>query len=154
MSAAMTKKAWVFGLLLLPAAACPEPQKHSQYAQLVYDLNVLHTWDPSSKARGQYPYDQIMGCPPEMDHALAGAIADERPTAVYDRISGRTVVVGDVAFMMLLERMGWKWEAFYKDGVFLSTQLPNPIFCLKWDPGARGRVRARVLSLLPPLEDE
>jgi len=152
MSAAMTKKAWAVGLLLA-ATGCPEPAKHNQFAQLVYDLNVLHTWDPSSKARGQYPYDQIMGCPAEMDHSLAAAVTDERPTAIYDRISGRTALVGDVAFLMLLERLGLKWEAFYKDGVFLSTQLPNPVFCLKWDPGARGRVRNRLLALLPPLEE-
>jgi hypothetical protein len=140
--------------LLLALAGCTEPSKQGQFVQLVYDLNNLHAWDPGRKAQGQYPYDQIMGSPPVIDHSLAAAITDERPTAIYDRPSGRTVLVGDVAFMMLLERLGWKWEAFYKEGVFLSTQLPNPIFCLKWDPGARGRVKLKILSLLPPLDEE
>jgi hypothetical protein len=144
----------VVALLLGALPGCQEPSKKGQFAQLVYDLNILHTWDPGRKAQGHYPYDQIMGCPPEVDHALAAAVADERPTAIHDRISGRTALVGDVAFMMILERLSLKWEAFYKDGVFLSTQLPNPIFCLKWDPGARSRVRTRLLALLPPLDDE
>jgi len=147
-------RTWGVVILLSVLAACQEPSKKGQFAQLVYDLNVLHTWDPGRKAQGQYPFDQIMGCPADVDHALAAAVADERPTAIYDRVSGRTALVGDVAFMILLERLSLKWDVFYKDGVFLSTQLPNPIFCLNWDPGARGRVRARLLELLPPLDEE
>jgi hypothetical protein len=142
------------GLLwLMAAVGCPEPSKNAQLGQLVYDLNNLHTWDPTLKAQGQYPYDAILTCPPDIDHALAGAITDERPTAIHDRISGRTATVGDVAFLMILERKGLKWEDFYKQGVFMSTALPNPIHCLKWDPGARARVRAKIVELLPPLED-
>ncbi len=146
------RHAWAF--LLLTAATCNEPSKRGQLGQLVFDLNNLHTWDPVRKAQGQYPYDAIMGCPPDIDHALAASLTDERPTAIHDRIANRTVVVGDVCFFLLLDRLNLKWEAFYKEGVFLSTQLPNPVFCLKWDPGARARVRARILTLLPPLEEE
>ena len=73
---------------------------------------------------------------------------------IADRVSGRTVPVGDVAFLMLLDRLKLKWEAFYPDGVFISTQLPNQVFCVKWDPGARARVRARIQDALPPLEEE
>ena len=148
----MARTARTLGLLLA-LGGCMEPSKQGQFQQLVYDLNVLHTWDEARKAQGQYPYDQIMGCPVDVDHALAAHITDERPTAIYDRVSGRTVLVGDVAFLILLDRLGLQWEAFYKDGVFQSTQLPNPVFCLKWDPGARARVRARMAELLPPLEE-
>jgi hypothetical protein len=143
------------GVLLLAAlTGCMEPSKRAQLGQLVFDLNVLHSWDPGRKAQGQYPYDAIMSCPPDIDHALAAAVTDERPTAIYDVDSQRTALVGDVSFLMLLDRLGLKWESFYKQGVFMSTALPNPVFCLKWDPGARARVRAKLLEILPPLEEE
>jgi hypothetical protein len=150
----MVKKAWALGLLLA-VVGCPEPSTRGRMVQLVFDLNNLHTWEEGRKAQGQYPYDAIMGCPPpEVDHALAAALTDERPTAIHDRVAGRTVPVGDICFLMLLERHNLKWETFYPDGLFISSQLPNKVFCLRWDPGARGRVRARMLTIIPPLEEE
>jgi hypothetical protein len=154
MRGSMLRKAWAV-VPLLALAGCPEPNTRGRMAQLVWDLNNLHTWEEGRKAQGQYPYDAILGCPPpEIDHALAAALTDERPTAIHDRVAGRTVPVGDLCFLILLERLNLKWETFYNDGVFISSQLPNKVFCLKWDPGARARVRTHFQKLLPPLDEE
>lgn len=146
-------RTWGVAALLLALTACSEPEKQNQFTQLVYDLNVLRTWDNVRKAQGQYPYDQIMGCPPDVNPSLTAAITDERDTAIYDEVTKRTVKVGDVAFLMILDRLGLDWKSFNKDGVFISS-LPNRIFGFQWDPGARHRVRNRILALLPPPEEE
>jgi len=33
--------------------------------------------------------------------------------------------------------------------VFISTVLPNPVFCIKWDRTAKIRVQAKFAQLLP-----
>jgi hypothetical protein len=137
-----------FGLL-----GCPEPSKQGQYEQIVSSIQYLHSWDPGKEAEGQFAYDAIMGSDDHILYPLVGRLTDETPTAIHDRIAGRTVVVGDVAFLLLLKRMNKKWEDFAEDGVFMSKLLPNPIFGLKFDPGARARVKARFIPMLPTMEE-
>ena len=49
----------------------------------------------------------------------------------------------------------WLWrgiavpyQGFAKEGVFVSTALPNPIYCIKWDRQTKFRVQARFLQIL------
>ena len=144
-------------LLLLTApllASClSEPSKLGQYERIVSSLRFLHSWDPQKEGAGQFSYDAAMGSDEGIDHVLAAHIIDEEPTAIHDRIADRTATVGDAAFFILLRRTGMKWQDFSDHGVFISSQLPNPIFCIRWDPGARTRVRNKFLELLPdPLD--
>jgi hypothetical protein len=49
---------------------------------------------------------------------------------------------------MLLELTKHKWQEFSKDGLFVSTLLPNPVFCIKWDRPAKFKVQARFREML------
>lgn len=138
---------------LLALSCFGEPSKRGQYEQIVSSLRFLHTWDPHKEGAGQFPYDAAMSSDEGIDHVLAARIPDEEPTAIHDRIADRTATVGDVAFFILLRRTNMKWQDFSDLGVFVSSQLPNPIFCIKWDPGARQRVRNKFLELLPDPEE-
>ncbi len=136
--------------LLVLAAGCFEPPKAGQMAQAVSGLAHLYAWDPSTQARGQYAYDAVMSWGPEILPALVAHIPDETPTAIHDAFSGRTVVVGDVCFLMALQLSGRRWQEFYDDGVFVSTALENPVFCVRWNGRpSRLKVQARFGSLLP-----
>ncbi len=131
------------------AAGCMEPPKHGQMEQAVTGLAHLHTWDPANQARGQYAYDAVMSWGAEILPVLVAHITDETPTAVYDEISGRNAVVGDVCFLMALQISSRNWREFYEDGVFVSTALENPLFCIHWkDRASRLRVQARFRRIL------
>jgi len=136
---------------LLLLSGCMEPPKHGQMVQAISGLAHLHSWDPSTQARGQYAYDAVMSWGPEILPALVAAIPDETPTAIHDEVSGRTVVVGDVCFLMALQLANRSWEDFYDDGVFISSKtLDNPVFCIRWkERAARFRVQARFRTFLP-----
>jgi hypothetical protein len=139
--------------LLVLAAGCTEPPKTGQMVQTISGLAHLHSWDPTTQGRGQYAYDAVMGWGPEIVPSLVATITDETPTAIHDDLSGRTVPVGDVCFLMALQISGHRWEEFFDDGVFVSTALENPIFCIRWkDRASRFRVQSRFFSLLPPPE--
>ncbi|HYF01703.1 MAG TPA: hypothetical protein VEJ18_22470, partial [Planctomycetota bacterium] len=129
--------------------SCAEPSKRGQYEQIVSSLRFMHIWDPQKEGAGHFAYDAAMSSDEGIDHVLAARITDEEPTAIHDRIAERTAKVGDVAFFILLRRTNMKWQDFSDYGVFVSSQLPNPIFCIKWDPGARMKVRNKFLELLP-----
>lgn len=115
---------------------------------LVSDLASIHLWDPAMQGKGQYAYDAVMGYGSEILPVLADHLVDETPTAIYDEVSKRNPKLSDVAFFMLLELTKHKWQEFSKEGVFVSTALPNPIFCLKWDRASKFKVRARFRELL------
>jgi len=136
--------------LLLPAASCIEPPKHGQMEQAISGLAHLHSWDPGTQARGQYAYDAVMSWGPEILPALVAHLTDETPTAIRDEISGRTVVVGDVCFLLALQISGHSWKEFYDDGVFISTALENTLFCIRWnDRASRFKVQSRFRKFLP-----
>ena len=139
-------------ILLLGLAGCPEPPKGQKMEQAVSGLEHLHAWDPKTEAKGQYAYDAVMGWGPEIRFVLALHLTDETQTAIYEPLTQRNPVVGDVCFLMLLRLTGLPWQQFSGEGVFLSTALPNPVFCLKWDPGARLRVQRKFFEILPPPE--
>ena len=140
-------------ILAFALVGCPEPSKVARYEQVVTGLQYLHSWDPVREAEGQFAYDAVMGSDDHVLFSLTNHITDETPTAIHDRIANRTVVVGDVCFLLLLKKMNKKWEDFSQAGVFQSKLLPNPVFGLKWDPGARARVKQMFLPLLPSVEE-
>jgi hypothetical protein len=53
---------------------------------------------------------------------------------------------------MLLQLTKMKWEDFSKEGVFVSSALPNPVFCIKWDRAAKFKVQARFTKIVEELE--
>lgn len=139
--------------VLLLMAGCAEPPKTGQMEQAISGLEHLHSWDPVMQGRGQYAYDAVLSWGPEILPLLVEHISDETPTAIHDDFSGRTAKVGDVCFLIALRLSGRRWEEFYDDGVFISTALENPIFCIRWnDRAARLRVQARFRSLLAKKE--
>jgi hypothetical protein len=140
-------------VLIASLAGCMEPPKGAMREQAVRGLADLHTWDVAMGGKGQYAYDAVMQWGPEIHFTLALHVTDETPTAIYEPLTQRNPVVGDLCFLMLLQLRGLPWQQFSGEGVFLSTALPNPVFCLKWDPGARLRVQRKLLEIIPPPED-
>jgi hypothetical protein len=138
--------------LLLLFASCAEPPKRAQYEQIASSIQYMHFWDPVREGEGHFAYDAAMGSDDRILHPLVMRLTDETPTAIHDQIADRTVKVGDVCFFLLLKRLNKKWQDFSDHGVFVSTQLPNPIFCIRWDEGARARLKAHLLRTLPPPE--
>ncbi len=143
-------------LILLGGAACQEPPKTGKMLHVVRGLVDLHTWDPATEGLGQYGYDAVMGAGPEVLLSLAAYLTDETPTALYDRVFEIRVSLGDVCFHMLLKLTGLKKELFLEDGAFVSSQLPNPIFCIRWKDGmaSRRKAQARFLKLLIPPDSD
>ncbi|HLY11641.1 MAG TPA: hypothetical protein VKW04_20240 [Planctomycetota bacterium] len=128
-------------VLLALAAGCQEPPKTAQMDDRVTQLCNLHLWDRYMQAKGNVVYDSVMSYGPEIWPILVDHLADETPTAIEDEMSGRIPKVCDVALLMLLELTKKRWEEFSADGLFISTALPNPIFCIKWDREGKLKVR-------------
>lgn len=142
-------------LAALVLASCQEPPKSGQMDLVVRALADLHAWDPSTEAQGQASYDAVLGWGKEIWPFLVAHLTDETPTMLYDRAFDITVAVGDVCFFMLLRMMGLNWKEFFEDGAFMTSLLPNPIFCVRWkEPSlvSRRRVQAHFVRLLPPPE--
>ncbi|MFN3486135.1 MAG: hypothetical protein ACK44W_11720 [Planctomycetota bacterium] len=141
-------RGWVV-LACVAAASCMEPSKAGQVELAVRGLADLHTWDPVRQGQGQYAYDVLMSSDPaDVIPALVAHLTDETPTAIHDRILDLRPAVGDVCLLMLLDLTKISWREFLDDGLFISTQLPNPVFCIRWDTAARRRVQARFAKLL------
>ncbi len=139
-------------MVLLVLAGCLEPPKTNQMEQAVSGLADLHRWDPGTQARGQLAYDAVMGWGPEIWPHLAAHLTDETPTAIHEELYGITPVVGDICFLMLLQLTRRNCEDFSDDGVYLSRQIPNPAFCVRWKdpaPVSRKRVQEHFFRLLP-----
>lgn len=135
-------------VLFLWSGGCQEPPKTGQMDDIVRGLAHLHEWDPAMQGRGHYAYDAVMGYGPDILPVLISHLTDETPTAIYEEVSQRQAKVADAAFLMLLQLTKHKWQDFSKEGVFVSTVLPNPIFCIKWDRQAKFKVQARFLKIL------
>jgi hypothetical protein len=130
--------------LALPAAlGCPEPPKTAQMDDQVTHLCNLQNWDQYMQAKGNPIYDSVMSYGPDIWPIMVDHLADETPTAIEDQMSGRVPKVCDVVLLMLLELTALKWQYFAKDGLFISTALPNPVYCIKWDRETKLKVRRR-----------
>jgi len=139
----------ITAMAILAAAGCSEPPRANQYEEIVSSLADLQKWDPVMQARGHYAYDRVVGSGPKILPALVAHLTDETPTAIYEEVTRRNPKVCDVTFLILLTVTKSKWEDFAQEGVFVSTVLPNPVFCIKWDRAAKIRVQAKFAQLLP-----
>jgi len=147
------KTAVMFAGVLLLSAGCQEPPRTGQMDSLVAGLAHLHEWDVAMQGRGQYAYDAVMGYGKDILPVLAAHLTDDTPTAIYDKMSDRNPKVSDAAFLMLLSLTKHRWQDFSREGVFVSTALPNPIFCIKWDREAKFKVQARFLQVIQDMEN-
>lgn len=131
------------------AAGCMEPSKWPQMEKAISGLEHLHSWDPVTRGQGQYGYEAVISWGPEIIPALVAHLTDETRTAIQEPTWDIPVRVGDVCLLILLDMTRTTWQQFDEDGLFISTQLPNPVFCIRWkDAGARARVQARFRKLL------
>jgi hypothetical protein len=143
----------VLAAFLLTASTCNEPPRVAQMEDLVSGLAHLHTWDVHMQGKGHYAYDAVMGYGKEIFPVLVAHLTDETPTAIHDKMSDRNPKVCDAVFLMLLELTKARWQDFSKEGVFVSTVLPNPIYCVKWDRAAKFKVQAKFREVLEALEN-
>jgi hypothetical protein len=134
--------------VVLALAACQEPPRTGQMDDLVSGLAHLHEWDPAMQGKGHYAYDAVMGYGPDILPVMAAHLTDDTPTAIREELSDRTAKVSDVVFLMMLQLTKHKWQDFAGEGVFVSTALPNPVFCIKWSREARFKVQAKFLQFL------
>jgi hypothetical protein len=133
-------------LLLLPLpvqTGCQEPPKLAMMDNMVSNLCNLRSWDRYMQGKGNLTYDSVMGYGPEIYPIMVDHLTDETPTAIEDEMSGRTPKVCDAVLLMLLELMHKKWQDFSSDGLFISTALPDPIYCIKWDRETKFKVQIR-----------
>jgi hypothetical protein len=138
-------------LTALALASCVvEPPKTGQMEAAIQGLSDLHKWDPVEQGKGFPAYDAVVGSGPDILHLLVEHLTDEKPTAIYDRLLDLKPNVGDVCLLILLRMTGLKWQEFLQDGLFISTQLDNPLLCIRWDRAARTKVQARFRQILPP----
>jgi hypothetical protein len=131
---------------------CQEPPRTGQMDDLVSGLAHLHEWDAAMQARGHYAYDRVMAYGPEILPVLVAHLTDETPTAIYEKVSQRNPSVADATFLILLQLTKHRWQDFANEGVFISTVLPNPIFCIKWDRETKFKVQARFMKLVEELK--
>src|SRR6185295_16793612 len=139
----------IAALGILGLAGCKEPPRANQYEEIVASLALLQKWDAVMQARGHFAYDRVMGSGPEILPWLVAHLTDETPTAIYEEVTQRNPKVCDVTFLMLLTLTKTKWEDYPQEGVFVSSALPNPVFCIKWDRAAKIRVQAKFAQNLP-----
>jgi hypothetical protein len=141
-------KAFACALVLAAGFGCMEPPQTNKIEDYLSGLADLHTWDKDRMGKGLLSFDAVMGWGPEIWPQLINRLTDDTPTKIYDEMSGRTAKISDVVFLMLLELFHKRWQDFSADGVFVSTALPNPVFCIKWDRPAKFKVKAHFLELL------
>src|SRR5258708_28331774 len=142
-------------LLACPlVTGCPEPPKIAQMDDMVASLNTLRIWDRYMQGKGNLSYDSVMGYGPDILPVLIDHLSDESVTAIEDEMSGRVPKVCDVVLLMLLELMHKKWQDFAVDGLFISTALPNPVYCIKWDRETKFKVQIRFRYFLEHPEEK
>jgi hypothetical protein len=139
----------VVAVLLLGALGCAEPPRGNQYDEIVSSLAHISKWDPIMQARGHYAYDRVVGAGPGILPALVAHLTDETPTAIYEEVTKRNPKVCDLSFLILLTVTKNRWQDFASEGVFVSTVLDNPVYCIKWDRAAKVRVQAKFATLIP-----
>jgi len=140
----------IAGLVVAGLAGCAEPPRANQYEEIVSSLAHLQKWDAVMQGRGHYAYDRVVGAGPEILPTLIAHLTDETPTAIYEEVTQRNPKVCDVSLLILLTVTKRSWEEFRSEGLFVSTVLPNPVYCIKWDRATKVRVQAKFGSLIPP----
>jgi hypothetical protein len=133
--------------LVLGALGCAEPPRANQYDEIVSSLAHVSKWDPVMQARGHYAYDRVVGAGPDILPALVAHLTDETPTAIYEEVTRRNPKVCDLSFLILLTVTKMRWQDFASEGVFVSTALDNPVYCIKWDRVAKIKVQAKFAEL-------
>ena len=142
-------------LLSLPLVpGCQEPPKTAAMDDKVTNLCNLRLWDANMQGKGNLYYDSVMGYGADIYPVMVDHLTDENVTAIYDEMSGRNPKVCDLVLLMLLELTHKKWEDFSGDGLFISTALPNPVFCIKWDRQTKMKVQFHFKKVVETLEDE
>ncbi len=135
----------VWWILLL--AAC-EPGKRHEAEDFTRGLQDVHEWDPSRQAAGFYAYDEILRLGEEAVPVLVDHLLDETATKIMAMAHITIPNVGDVCFHILLRLYGMRAEDFAAEGVVVLPQIANPIFAVRFDPGARLKVQARFRKTL------
>jgi len=142
-------------LLAFPlVTGCPEPPKLAQMDDMVANLCNLRIWDRYMQGKGNLSYDSVMGYGPDIYPVMIDHLTDETVTAIEDEMSGRVPKICDVVLLMLLELMHKKWQDFAVDGLFISTALPNPVYCIKWDRETKFKVQIRFRYFLEHPEEK
>ncbi|GEM_PF-3973587 len=134
-------------LLLLLVVGC-EPSRQNRAEDFARGLADVHRWDPLRQAQGFYAYDELMRLGDEAIPALLARLTDDTQTRIMDHAHIAVPVVGDVCFQMLLKLTGMRAEEFASDGVVVLREIENPIFAVRFDPGARLRVQKRFRKLV------
>lgn len=145
-------RAWAAAAVLSAAGCVFEPPKTGQMELAVRALADLHVWETGAQALGQPSYNTVLSYGAEIWPHLVDHLIDETPTLLYEPNFGIRATVGDVCLLFLLRLTAIKWQVFSEDKLFISTQLPNEIFCVRWDSACRARVRdrfRRILNLAP-----
>jgi hypothetical protein len=128
-------------------AAC-EPGKRHEAEDFVRGLQDVHQWHPTRQAAGFYAYDEIFRLGEEALPVLVDHLLDETPTKIMEMAHITVPTVGDVCFHILLRLYGMKAEDLAAEGVVVLPQIGNPIFAVRFDPGARLKVQARFRKTL------
>ena len=114
-------------------------------ARMVEELRFVHQWDRVTGADRSGAYHGLMALGEDAYESLARAILDKRPTQIMDRHPGQVPVVGDIAFLILTRIAEVDAGMFEKQGLKVKKGEPQ-VFSLTFAPGARKRVRDRILK--------
>lgn len=135
-------------LLLLLLLGC-EPGKRNQAAEFALGLQDIHQWDPHKQALGFYAYDEMLRLPVEESApVLIEHLTDTTETKIMDMADITVPTVGDVCFHILLRLYAMEPLDFRREGVVVLPGVDNPIFAVRFDPGARVRVQKRFREIL------
>ncbi len=141
--------------IALVLAGCQEPPQTGRYEASIRGLADLHTWDPGMGGAGNLAYEAVVSSFPEILPLLVAHVTDETPTALREPRFDVRPTVGDVCFLILLQELKLNWEAFYDDGLFLSKQLENPVYSIRWkDRASKARVQQKLARIVVDLESK
>lgn len=133
-------------LPLLLLLAC-EPNRRNQAEDFARGLADVHRWDPVHQAAGFYAYDELMRLGDDAIAVLIERLTDTTQTRIMEMAHITVPTVGDVGFHMLLRLTGTKAEDFEREGVVILPEIDNPIFGVRFDPGARARVQKKFRDM-------
>ena len=133
---------------------CMEPPKSPQMDTIVGGLAYLNTWDKDMRGKGQINYDQVVGYGPDILPHLVAHLVDETPTAIYEEMTRRNPKVSDLCLLILLDMLKLRWQDFSDDGLFISTALPNQVFCIRWERPAKFKIQAKLRKLVEELDPD